>query len=398
MPGTVEARRRIAEMAIHDVAVVGGGPAGACAARGLAEAGRRVVLLEKHALPRYKTCGGGLVGRALAGLPPAVRAAVESVVVERSCHTAELHLREEHLRFATRRRRPVIAMVMRDRFDAALVAAAEKAGAEVRTQCEVRDVTLRHDRVELATPAGPVMARFVVAADGATSLTARKAGWGEPRRCASALEAEVSVSGADFTRLAGAARFDFGVIPAGYGWVFPKGTHLSIGVASTWRGGVNLHASLARYLEALGLGRLEHIEKHGFLIPLVPRREGVMRGRVLLVGDAAGLADPLTGEGISAAIESGTLAARVIHDANGEPAQLAARYEHALDALRRELRIGRLLGWITYDLPRVRGWVFRTCGQTVSEGVTDILMGERTYASIMRRAKTYAILLGLRKR
>jgi geranylgeranyl reductase family protein len=385
-------------MAIHDVAVVGAGPAGACAARGLAEAGARVVLLEKHALPRYKTCGGGLVGRALAGLPPALRAAVESAVVERPCHTAELHLREERLCFATRRRRPVISMVMRDRFDRALVAAAEQAGADVRPQCEVRDVRLREDRVELATAAGPIMARFVVAADGATSVTARKAGWGEPRRYAPGLEAEVSVAEPDFTRLAGAARFDFGVIPAGYGWVFPKGTHLSIGVATTWRGGVNLHASLVRYLEMLGLGRLDRIEKHGFLIPLAPRREGVMRGRVLLAGDAAGLADPLTGEGISAAIESGTVAARAIRDGDGEPARIAARYEHGLAALHRELQLGRLLARVTYELPRVRGWIFRTCGQAVSEAVTDILMGERTYAGVMSRAKTYAILFGLRKR
>src|SRR5919201_20869 len=99
-------------MTIHDVAIVGAGPAGACAARGLAEVGARVVLLEKHALPRYKTCGGGVVGRALAGLPSPVRAAVESAVVERACHVADLHLREERLRFSTRRPRPVISMVM----------------------------------------------------------------------------------------------------------------------------------------------------------------------------------------------------------------------------------------------------------------------------------------------
>jgi geranylgeranyl reductase family protein len=380
---------------VHDVAVVGGGPAGACAARVLAEAGARVVLLEKHGLPRYKTCGGGVVGRALRALPPPIRAAVEATVVERACHTADLH--DGGLRFEAQRPRPVISMVMRDRFDAALVAAADCAGAEIRPRCAVRDVFTRGDRCELDTVDGTVVARFVVAADGATSLTARRAGWASPRPGVPALEAEASVSDADFARLAGAARFDFGVVPAGYGWVFPKGSHLSIGLA-TMRKGVNLHAALARYLETLGLDHLERVEKHGFLIPLAPRVDGVVRGRVLLAGDAAGLADPLTGEGISAAIESGTLAARAILDGAGEPARIAESYDHALVALRRELRIGRGLAHLTYSLPGVRRWLFRTCGQTLSEGVTDVLMGETTYASIMRRAKSYAIRRAFRRR
>jgi geranylgeranyl reductase family protein len=373
---------------VHDVAVVGGGPAGACAAFALAEAGARVVLLEKADLPRYKTCGGGVVGRALRALPASLRAAVDASVVERPCHAAALHFGAEGLRFETRRPRPVIAMVMRERFDAALVAAAQAAGAEIRPRCAVRDVVLRADRCELDTVDGPVVARFVIAADGVTGVTARRAGWPPPRGCAPCVEAEVSVGDGDFARLAEVARFDFGVVPVGYGWVFPKRAHLSIGLATT-RGGANLHVALARYLEALGLGRPERIDQHGFLIPLAPRAGGVVRGRVLLTGDAAGLADPVTGEGISAAIESGTKAARAILEDAGEPTRVAERYERALGALRRELGLGRGLAHLTYHRPRLRRWIFERCGQTLSDAVTDVMLGDTTYARIVGRARTW---------
>jgi flavin-dependent dehydrogenase len=201
------------------------------------------------------------------------------------------------------------------------------------------------------------------------------------------------VRASDFDRLAGGARFDFGAAPAGYGWVFPKREHLSIGVC-TMGNGVNLNAGLARYLGALGLDRPEHVERHGFFITLGPRAEGVARGRVLLAGDAAGVADPVTGEGISAAIESGTLAARAILD--GDPAGLGPRYERALAPLRRESRIGRVLAGLVYERPAVRRFVFRRHGRTLTAAMVAVLAGERTYSGLLSRAKTWAVLLGLR--
>src|SRR5258707_852687 len=94
-----------------------------------------------------------------------------------------------------------------------------------------------HDAVVIGGgPAGVLAARFVIRADGATSPMAARLGWRPVPRRAPALEAEVTVPAPVFARFAEAARFDFGAVPGGYGWVFPKRAHLSIGVAATRRG------------------------------------------------------------------------------------------------------------------------------------------------------------------
>src|SRR5690348_15393961 len=174
-------------IAMFDVAVVGSGPAGATAALALAERGVSVVLLEQHTLPRYKTCGGGLVGRALKLLPAEVQR-----VVERPCADAELNLLDAGLRYHATRERPIVAMTMRARLDEALACAAVHAGATLRAPCAVTGVMLEGRHVRLDTDAEPVSAAFVIAADGATGALARLAGWEDGRHLIPALEYEVS--------------------------------------------------------------------------------------------------------------------------------------------------------------------------------------------------------------
>jgi len=177
---------------------------------------------------------------------------------------------------------------------------------------------------------------------------------------------------------------------AGYGWVFPKREHLSCGILTTERGVGGLREGLERYLARVGLPSPSADELHGYVIPVVPRRAGFVRGRVLLVGDAAGLADPLTGEGISIGIWSGDLAAKALARREPDP----AAYVRALRReLLSELRIARALAWVVYRRPGLARSLLRRRGKAFTERLTDVFLGERTYASLVRRPSSYLSLL-----
>jgi flavin-dependent dehydrogenase len=189
-----------------DVAVVGSGPAGATTALVLAQAGVDVALLDRASFPRDKTCGGGVVARALESLPPGV-----GIPVERRLGRVESRFAAAGVTVTVERETPLVHMAMRAPLDLAIAEAARAAGAELRTPCGVERVQLERDHVTLETSRGPLRARFLVAADGATGPTARAAGWTEPLASVPAIEAEVEVSTRLLDRFTDRARFDLGV-------------------------------------------------------------------------------------------------------------------------------------------------------------------------------------------
>jgi geranylgeranyl reductase family protein len=369
----------------YDVAVVGAGPAGASCALRLAEAGRRVALLDQKVPPRYKTCGGGLVWRARELFGIELNGCVET-----ECHTAEMHLLDAGLEFRVEHTKPLVTMTMRADLDHRLVEAARAAGVELLAPRRVRGLTQSSSDVQLETDGEPLVARYCVAADGAGSRTARAAGWPENENVIPALESEIRVAPIDHARFAGSARFDFGLLPSGYAWVFPKRDHLSVGCLSRLRGWGALREDLETYLKHLGLAEHGRREDHGFVIPVAPRSAELARGRVALIGDAAGLADPVTGEGISWAILSGHLAARALTAHPDDPAAMCNIYSELLDRdMLPELKIARRLAGLLYEYPRLRRLAFRRVGQSLCDVVGGVFLGEQSYRDLVRNPRNY---------
>ena len=286
-----------------DVVVVGAGPAGSTAAYRLAREGVSVLLADRARFPRDKPCGGGLTMRAVRLLP----FSVEPVVEERA-DRIEFGLNFGS-RFERRTEEPLVLMTQRRRLDAYLAEQAAAAGADFRDGVKVTDVELDDGRIAARVDGAPVAADAVLAADGVNGSTARATGLGGDRDYGVALEGNVPYGVADVERYRGRLCVELANVPGGYGWVFPKGDHVNVGVGGWEREGPRLREHLARFCREYDLPESSLQNVRGYRLPLVHARARLAKGRLAVLGDAAGLVDPLSGDGIYEAFLSGKLAA-----------------------------------------------------------------------------------------
>ena len=293
-------------MIIWDLVVVGGGPAGLSAARAAARAGVRTLVVERATHPRYKTCGGGLIGTSLAEAGDVIEVPAQDRV-DRVTFT-----RDGRRAFTRRHGAPVITMIRREEFDDRLRAAAVSAGAEVREGVAVRAVEQDPDEVRLRLADGEVVrARAVVGADGSSGVTARHVGV-RFRQVDLGLELELPVPAVERDRWRGRVLLDWGRVPGSYAWVFPKGDRLTVGVISARGDGERTRAYLRDFVARLGLSGIAPEHDSGHLTRCRADDSPLRHGRVLVVGDAAGLLEPWSREGISYALRSGRLAGAAV--------------------------------------------------------------------------------------
>jgi geranylgeranyl reductase family protein len=309
----------------YDVLVVGAGPAGSATAIHLARGGASVLLADRARFPRDKPCGGGLTGRALKQAPCDLAPVVEHVV-----DRFELRLRYGRT-FRRRSTTPLILMTQRRRLDAYLAEQAVAAGAVFRDGARVDQLQLDGHGVRATIAGVPVRAGMLVGADGANGVVARVVGLDAGIVRGVALEGNVSWDDLARERYEHTAVVELGQPDGGYGWVFPKGDHANLGVGGWGREGPRLRDHLARLAEAHGVSLDRLTDVRGHRLPM--RRPGgspPTGDRVVLVGDAAGLVDPLSGDGIYESFASARLAAQAIlaGDIESYAGALAATLDH----------------------------------------------------------------------
>lgn len=347
-------------MQTYDVVVIGAGPSGSIAAAQLAQAGFTVALLEKQLLPRHKTCGGGMpmvMQSQLQDLAP--EAFVESDVTQMR-HTWKFE--DPYLVSMNPRstdERLSLWMVQRPLFDNALAQRANQFGAELRDGIALRSLEPEPDGVivraqGIKTGAEfTAKARYVIGADGANGVVAKATQLRKRKAIALAMEIEHphqwGEGHADLRP--DIAHLEYGAVKRGYAWIFPKADHLNIG-AGVFRPDnqdarrdrdlpAQLQKTILEYMDALGLKYDRSALKfHAHPLPTWSGKEPLHEGRILLVGDAAGLINPLFGDGILHAVKSGAIAAQSIIDQAADEytdrihAEFAANFDAALNLAR----------------------------------------------------------------
>jgi geranylgeranyl reductase family protein len=301
-----------------DAIVVGAGPAGSAAAHRLASAGASVLLLDRARFPRDKPCGGGLTGRAVRLLPEPVDPVVED-------RATSVRLRAGYRGGYERRSEwPLVLLTQRSRLDAFLAERAAAAGADFRDGVRVQQV----EGTTVRLPGGAATGDILIGADGANGTVAKALGLAKEITHGVALEGNAPFDPAYRSTLL----LEFGVVSGGYGWLFPKAEHLNVGVGGWQNEGHRLREHLERLCNVYGLRSDQLSGVRGHRLPMRRPEAILARGRAALVGDAAGLVDPFSGDGIYEALLSARLAADAALEVLSGKEQTLEPYHDALTA------------------------------------------------------------------
>ena len=364
----------------HDVIVVGAGPAGSTAARECAERGLSVLLVERAELPRDKPCGGGITARAASLLPFDINPVVETVA-------SVLQITSPGSRpLARHSPQELVYLTQRRHLDTFLAERAQEAGVRLLQRTRVKDVERHRTHVVVRANGETFKGSTLVAADGANGRTAKLAGVDVRVSHYVAIEGNITPENGVPERWKNALGVDIGDVPGGYGWLFPKGDHLNVGVVGWSSAAPNLRDKLTHLVRFYGFDPTNLWGVRGHRLPLRWPGSPLEDGNVALVGDAAGLIDPVSSEGIHSAIWSGRSAAQHLAAyVGGEARDLSGYSQEVQCRLVPELRVAQQVHDILYLWPSLFFGIERRTS-IFYRAASRLVRGELTYVGASWKA------------
>lgn len=327
---------------MFDAAIIGAGPAGTAAAFVLLEKGLKVLLLDKYEFPRKKPCAGGITPKGFHLFPYDI-----SPVIKRECRAIKIappggpsfHIRDE---------KTLCYMTRREELDFFSLNRVKEKGAEFRVVKKIQSIREKDHLVEIDAGRDRFKASYLIGADGANSIVRRFAAKGRFWQKQTAIEADVKMDRPENHPM----EFDFSRLKKSYFWIFPKDDHVNIGIYSFGsHAGLQIRQLLEYAGDRLSSNKIEAVK--GYPICTGGVNYKPESSRILLCGDAAGLAEPLLGEGIYFAVKSGREAAFSILEAEGGHVPARFHYMKKLKEIQTDLRLYRAGAGFFYGLPRI---------------------------------------------
>ena len=294
----------------YDVVVIGAGPGGIAAAHNLINKKISCLLIDKQKFPRNKLCAGGITHKTfelMKKLELSDSFNIENSIVSEG---ASLYLEYEHI--ADIETKGLTYLVDRFEFDDYLVSQYKKKGGELLEGSRVSKIDTK-ERIITLEDEEEIEFKYIIGADGAAGFTKTLV---DKDYRANGFCLQIEVNRDEFNYESNNMSLYYGVIPQGYGWIFPKKNTLTIGFGGNYDKKLNYHQEFERFLNNLGI-KSNRNEFKGAFLPFGEYIKNPVNEdkNILLVGDAAGFVDPITGEGIYFAMESGIKASDIIAEA-----------------------------------------------------------------------------------
>jgi len=369
-----------------DVIIVGAGPAGTTLGYELCKTGIKTLIIEKEVFPRYKACGGGVTIKTTKLLDINIQPVIQDTI---SQATLTYKMGNE---CSLESKSPIAQMVNREELDSLLLNRAVRAGCEFVDGSKVVEIEVRRGEVRVATNHSNSICKIIAGADGANSIISRKTGLNSNVVNGVSIESEVNVPARELALWSQRVLLDLGSIKGGYGWIFPKRDHLSIGVGGPGIKASDLNSYFTRFTEHWSnkMKGYKITHKVGHRLPTRKIHSAICTEHVLLVGDAAGLIEPMSGEGIYNAIRSAQLAAQsIIAYLNNVKGASLSNYQYLVD---KEImpEIQRAKAFIRiFNLMPFYFFSKLTTSKRLWDATIDLLMGRTSYRKIGETVKPF---------